>query len=139
MKRIKIHCSYCGALAIKRPASYVYGKSAEKGLQLYVCSSYPMCDSYVAAHKKSGLPMGTLANKSLRRKRIAAHKSLDNIWKHGYMTREQVYKWLQIKLNLTEPEMHIGNFNESYCNLLIFECERAYRNFKFSLKEAVKL
>lgn len=137
MKRTRIFCPYCGTLAIKRPASYVYGKSAKKGLNLYVCSCYPMCDSYVAAHKKSGLPMGTLANRSLRRKRILAHKALDKIWKHGYMTKKQVYKWLQIKLNLSESEMHIGNFNENYCNLLIFECERAYQNFKFNLKEAV--
>ena len=87
MKRVKIRCPYCGSLASKRPASFIYGKRANSDAYLYVCDKYPKCNSYVAAHKDNGLPMGTLANERLRRKRIAAHKSLDRIHKKGLKNR----------------------------------------------------
>ena len=130
IKRLKIHCPYCGSLVTKRAASYVYGKNAKPDTFLYVCDRYPACDSYVAAHTKNGLPMGTPANKTLRNKRIAAHKALDKIWKNGYMTKEQVYIWLQAKLDIPANVMHIGKLNEYYCNRIIYECNRAYRNMR---------
>ena len=130
IKRIKIHCPYCGSLVTKRAASYVYGKNAKPDTFLYVCDRYPACDSYVAAHTKSGLPMGTPANKTLRNKRIAAHKALDRIWENGYMTKEQVYIWLQAKLDMPANVMHIGKLNKYYCNRIIYECNRAYRNMR---------
>lgn len=130
IKRLKIHCPYCGSLVTKRAASYVYGKNAKPDTFLYVCDRYPACDSYVAAHTKSGLPMGTPANKTLRNKRIAAHKALDRIWKNGYMTKEQVYIWLQAKLDMPANAMHIGELDEYYCNRIIYECNRAYRNMR---------
>ena len=74
--------------------------------------------------------MGTLADKNLRKKRIAAHKALDRLWQKGYMTKEQVYIWLQSKLDMTNTEMHIGKFGEYYCNRVIYECNRAYRNLQ---------
>ena len=73
MKRVNIKCPYCGARAFLRPASVVYGERAAPGSKLYVCGNYPACDSYVAAHRTSQLPMGTLADKQLRRERQAAH------------------------------------------------------------------
>lgn len=133
MKRLKIRCPYCGSLASKRHASFVYGKDAKPDTFLYVCDRYPKCNSYVAAHKNSGLPMGTLANEKLRKKRISAHKALDRIWNKGFMTKEQVYIWLQSKLNMSAKEMHIGNFDEYYCNQIIFECNKAYRNMRLIL------
>lgn len=131
MKRFKIRCPYCGALATKHPASDVYGEKAEKDKYLYICDRYPKCDSYVAANK-NGTPMGTLANQKLRKKRIAAHKALERLLKKRIMTRNQIYIWLQAKLGLTSEEMHIGNFGEYYCNRVIYECNKAYRNIHFT-------
>ena len=129
MKRLKIRCPYCGSLATKHPASYVHGEKAEKGKFLYVCDRYPECDSYVAADK-NGLPMGTLANKKLRKKRIAAHKALERLYKNNLMTKNQIYVWLQSKFGMSSKEMHIGNFGECYCNRVIYECNQAYRNMR---------
>lgn len=133
MKRLKIRCPYCGSLASKRHASVVYGEKASKNSFLYICDRYPKCNSYVAAHRDSGLPMGTLANESLRKKRIAAHKALNKICNKGFMTKEQVYIWLQSKFSMTEKQMHIGNFDEYYCNQVIFECNKAFHNMRLIL------
>ena len=94
-----------------------------------MCDRYPECDSYVAANKH-GLPMGTLANKKLRNKRIAAHKALERLYKNNLMTKNQIYVWLQSKLGMSSKEMHIGNFGECYCNRVIYECNQAYRNMR---------
>lgn len=89
MKRVNIKCPYCGARAFLRPASVVYGERAAPGSKLYVCGNYPACDSYVAAHRTSQLPMGTLADKQLRRERQAAHAVFNQLWKSGLMSKRQ--------------------------------------------------
>lgn len=46
------------------------------------------------------------------------------------MTKEQVYIWLQAKLDMPANAMHIGELDEYYCNRIIYECNRAYRNMR---------
>ena len=84
MKKVNIKCPYCGARAFLRPASVVYGERAAPGAKLYVCARYPACDAYVAAHQATQLPMGTLANKALRRQRRTAHTAFNRLWEYGY-------------------------------------------------------
>ena len=127
-KRKQIHCPYCGAKATLRPSSAVYGDAAQTDGYLYVCDRYPKCDSYVGAHKKTKLPMGTLANGDLRNKRIQAHKAFDWMWKSGLMTKWQAYKWMQGKLDLSDEQAHIAMFSEYMCDRLIAECNKAYKN-----------
>ena len=127
-KRKQIHCPYCGAKATLRPSSAVYGDAAKTDGYLYVCDRYPKCDSYVGAHKKTKLPMGTLANGNLRNKRIQAHKAFDWMWKSGLMTKWQAHKWMQGKLDLSDEQAHIAMFSEYMCDRLIAECNKAYKN-----------
>lgn len=127
-KRKQIRCPYCGAKATLRPSSAVYGDAAKTDGYLYVCNRYPKCDSYVGAHKKTKLPMGTLANGDLRNKRIQAHKAFDWMWKSGLMTKWQAYKWMQGKLDLSDEQAHIAMFSEYMCDRLIAECNKAYAN-----------
>lgn len=90
MKQVNIKCPYCGAQALLRPASVLFGEKAiDPTAPYYVCSRYPACDSYVAAHRHSNLPMGTLADGSLRRKRIDAHAAFKQLWERGLMTKRQ--------------------------------------------------
>ena len=121
MKRVNIKCPYCGSRALLRPASVVYGeKAADPFAPYYVCARFPACDAYVAAHKRTRLPMGSLANAELRRKRIQAHAALDRLWEGGLMSKRRAYLWLQAKLGLPEREAHIGKFS-------LFRCEEVIR------------
>lgn len=132
MKKKNIYCPYCGAKASLRPTSVVYGDDAKTDGYLYVCDRYPKCDSYVGAHQRTKLPMGTLANGDLRHKRIEAHKAFDWMWKSGLMTKWQAYKWMQGKLALTDEQAHIAKFSEYMCDRLIEECNIAYANQKLA-------
>lgn len=123
MKRKIVKCPYCGAYAMRRPASVVYGESALKGDgYLYVCSRWPACDAYVSAHLKSGQPMGTLANGDLRHLRILAHRALEGFQRRNRMEKWESYLWLQDRLGLTEEQTHIAMFSEYLCGQVIEVC-----------------
>ena len=124
MKRIKLKCPYCGAMAVRRTAKDIYGAAAkDPEAKLYVCSRYPACDAYVGVHKRTGLPMGTLANGELRHKRIVAHRTFDRLWQSGLMTKWQAYKWLQAKLDLDAEHTHIAMFSDYMCEQVIALCK----------------
>lgn len=123
MKQINIKCPYCGSQAYLRPASVVYGdRTDDAGAKLYVCARYPACDAYVTAHKDTLLPMGTLADRNLRRKRMEAHAALSRLIDSGLMTRKQAYRWLQTQFGLPESEAHIAKFSELRCQKVIDLC-----------------
>ena len=126
MKKNIVKC-HCGAQAMKRPASVVHGDRA-KGEYLYICSRYPACDSYVGSHKKSLKPMGTLANKELRAKRIEAHRVFNLMWESGIMEKWQAYKWMAAKFGMHSEQAHIAKFSEYMCNELIIVCKQALQN-----------
>lgn len=125
MKRKHMKCPYCGADTVYRPAKMIYGgNTINRGAHLYVCSRWPDCDAYVYAHKNSGLPMGTLANGTLRHKRILAHKALADLQNYYGMDRSSSYLWLQVKFNLSPEQAHIGKFSEEMCEQVISKCRR---------------
>lgn len=127
MKRVNIKCPYCGSRALPRPASVICGsKAADPAAPYYVCARYPACDSYVAAHRDTRLPMGTLADSALRRKRIEAHRAFSRLWEDGLMTKRQAYLWLQAKLGLPEREAHIGKFSLFRCEEVIRLCNSCF-------------
>ena len=119
-----IHCPYCGAPAVCRPASTVYGTGTidPKGY-LYLCSNWPSCDAYVGAHRKDRRPMGTLANGELRHKRILAHRALKKLQMDRHMDKWAAYIWLQANLKLDESHAHIGMFSGQMCDQVISLCQ----------------
>lgn len=133
MKKQNIYCPYCNAPAVLRPAHMVHGAKTNKiKSYLYICSRWPECDSYVSAHQKSLQPMGTLANKTLRRKRILAHKALEQYRIQKHMEKWAVYLWLQGKLGLTEAQAHIGMFSEQMCEQVVALCRQSLSSAKYS-------
>ena len=128
MKKYQLNCPYCGAPAVCRPASAVYGNTLrQKGSYLYLCSRYPACDAYVSAHKKDRRPMGTLADGNLRHKRILAHRALENLRRERRMEKWAVYVWLQGKLKLEPEQAHIGMFPEQMCDQVISLCRESIK------------
>ena len=121
MKQVNIKCPYCGAKALLRPASMVR-RGAAPGEEVYACARYPVCDAYVAAHRDSRLPMGTLADQKLRQKRREAHLALNRLWEYGCMSKKEAYRWLQVQLGLPESEAHIAHFSEFRCEQVIRLC-----------------
>jgi len=61
MKQARIHCPYCGSLAMLRPASAIHGLSdISTGTYLYVCRRWPACDAYVTADRRTKQPSAPL-------------------------------------------------------------------------------
>ena len=126
-------CPYCGAQALLREGSFLFEDAYVK--HLYVCVRYPECDSYVAAHDSSKKPMGSLANATLRKKRILAHQAFDQLWKGSVgnapiFSRKQAYNWLNDKLGGLSGHIHIGGIGEGMCDMVIQEAQRVIRNHK---------
>lgn len=133
MKKQQIYCPYCNAPAFLRPAYTVHSvKTINSKSYVYLCSRWPKCDSYVSAHQKSRQPMGTLADKTLRRKRILAHRALEQYRVQNHMEKWAVYLWLQGKLGLTETQTHIGMFSEQMCEQVIRLCKQSRSSAKYS-------
>jgi len=128
LKKNIVKC-HCGARAMLRPASVVHGDKA-KNEYLYICSRYPACDSYVGVHKKTLKPLGTLADKALRIKRIETHKAFNQLWESGLMKKWQAYKWMEAKFGLNSQQAHIAKFSEYMCNELIALCENSFKKNK---------
>ncbi len=127
MKRQTIRCPYCGSPAILKDASYVYGHHSSGG-KVYVCSHYPACDSYVGVHQGTSLPKGSLANRTLRKKRIQAHQIFDQLWRKGSFSREEAYRWIGDRFYLQTRQAHIGNFSDYMCDQLIQEASKVLQN-----------
>ena len=130
-KKKPVKC-FCGRTAVLRKACEIK-KGADPDLYLYVCSGYPECDSYVRVHKGTQVPMGTLANKELRRMRILAHQSFDRIWKNNILSRNAAYKWLCTVTGLDRDQAHISLFGEYLCTQVIAECEKVLKNHRLKV------
>ena len=125
MKRINMKCPYCGARAVLRPAAAIgKTKPCYEGQRFYVCARYPVCDSYVAAHRRSGLPMGTLADSNLRWLRRDAHAALERFCRERGMSRSGGYQWLGEQLGIPAEDAHIGKFSEFRCKAVLQMCRQ---------------
>lgn len=118
-KGIEVVCDYCGSSAKLIDSKVVYGRSYGN---IYLCSAYPNCDSYVGVHKGDNWPKGRLANAELRELKKKAHNVFDKIWRNGELTRVEAYKLLQTKMKLKKFQTHIGEFNIAQCNEAILIC-----------------
>lgn len=113
-----IKCPYCGQQAtLKRardlPSSVVGFVSWTRKNNAYVwyCDR---CDAWVVA-RKNFKPMGKLANKELREMRYKLHLRFDELWKRGYLERNEAYDLLAKTIGIDRKACHIGNFNEGQC------------------------
>ncbi len=114
-----MRCPYCGSTVIYRSADGIYNEN-NNHVMLYVCSKYPECDSYVRVHEGTTRPVGTMANSDLRALRDKTHKQFDRLYKNGFMSKSDAYRWLADILHTTMSEAHIGFLDEKSC-LMVME------------------
>lgn len=124
-------CPYCGSHSVLRSADGIYRRN-DRDAMLYVCSRYPVCDSYVRVQPGTKIPVGTMANRELRALRNEAHHYFDQLHKRGLMEKEDAYQWLAAVLAAPMGQAHIGNLGEYYCRQAIEESKKVLnsRNFQ---------
>lgn len=117
MKPQNVICPYCGRQAEFIDSTYVYARSYG---MIYCCKP---CKAWVGVHRGTTKPLGRLANKELRGRKIAAHNAFDKLWRGGGISRNQAYKWLAEQLGITPRECHIGMFDVEQCNRVVEICK----------------
>lgn len=111
---IPTNCRYCGGSVILCDSSTVYrGKSYGN---IYICVR---CRAYVGANKKTGEPIGTLADAPLREKRKQARAAVEAWCRAEEIDRINTYKWLAEMLGLPVKETNIGLFEADACDQVI--------------------
>jgi hypothetical protein len=129
-----MRCPYCGSIVHLRSADGIY-KNNGSDVQLYVCSKYPECDSYVRVHPGTTVPVGSLANAKLRTLRATAHRHYDKLHESGIMTKKEAYSWLAFMLQSPMSQAHIGYQSEYYCNRIVEESDKLIGNLKWKLNK----
>ena len=127
-------CPYCGSHSVLRSADGIY-RNNDKNTMLYVCSRYPVCDSYVRVHPGTKIPMGTMADRQLRALRNEAHRNFDQLHKKGLMSKEEAYHWLASILAAPLGQAHIGYLGEYYCRQVIEASKQQLENAKRRLND----
>lgn len=108
-----MNCPYCNAEMKLTDGSEVYGRSFGN---MYVCSNFPDCDTYIGCYKGTEIPLGIPANAETRKARMQLHGVFDRIWKTRKMTRNGAYQVLATLLDIDEDDCHIANFDKFTCD-----------------------
>ena len=81
-------------------------------LPFWICDA---CGNFVGCHHKTAnrtAPLGCIATKEIKAKRIGIHQIMDPLWKEGKHKRSFIYKWLSDKLGYTYHTGSIKSLEE---------------------------
>lgn len=110
-------CPFCGSRVSLIDSAKIYGYSY--GF-IYLCDAFPKCDARVRCHPKTIIPMGTLADKELRKWRSLAHRKFDPLWQSSvFPSRHAAYKWLSKAMRLPLDRTHVAMFDVRQCQKAI--------------------
>lgn len=120
VSKVQPICPYCNEDAKMVSGLEIYKeKSTCSNLNFWVCWC---CDAYVGCHTRNqefGLegtePLGSLANKQLRRARMKVHIMFDPLWEVAGWGRTNSYRWLAKRLGIPLDTCHVGKFNLETC------------------------
>lgn len=110
-------CPFCNSRVSLIDSAKIFGCSY--GF-IYLCDRFPHCDARVRCHPKTIIPMGTLADKELRRWRSLVHRKFDPLWQSGvFPNRQAAYKWLSKVMRLPLERTHVAMFDKRQCQRAI--------------------
>lgn len=81
-----------------------------------VCSDRDGCDSYVGLHPYTTIPLGTLANATIREARKKVKAVFNPVWQSGRMSRGEAYAQLPKLMGIEQHECHFGWFTVERCS-----------------------
>ena len=114
-------CRYCGGKVELVENSEIYrGRSYGDWPYAYLCRP---CDAFVGLHPATDLPLGTLADKSLREARKDAKHLWQRVGSVLGLDRNQAYQWLADQMQIPKQECHFGHFDEERCALAWKVCD----------------
>jgi hypothetical protein len=117
---------FCGSRVSLIDSARVFGCSY--GF-IYLCDRFPYCDTRVRCHPKTSIPLGTLADKELRKWRSLAHRKFDPLWQCGvFFSRQAAYKWLSKVMRLPLEKTHVAMFDKRQCQRVIVLVEGFIRS-----------
>lgn len=114
----KLPCQHCGGKVVYAPNSNIYhGKSYGNGMCYYCTKCFSMC----GVHSKpndyatpSRRPLGLLATKTMRQKKMKCHELFDTVWRNKKLCKRQMcYKKLATRMGIPKKQCHFGWFNEA--------------------------
>jgi hypothetical protein len=125
---VKVVCPYCGRDAVLVKGTVIYPHRQDLySRNFWQCAP---CDAYVGTHRRNKKhklngdePLGRLANKELRREKVAAHAAFDPLWVTGAMPRRAAYEWLAAAIDVPFDECHIGLFDVDACRSVVVAVE----------------
>lgn len=107
-------CNLCNSprVALVRHET-VYGRAYGDWPFLYACRD---CGAYVGLHKFTDIPLGTLADKTLREARQTSKMAFHKLVELKFLTsRTAGYKWLAGKMKIPPKVCHFGFFSQEQC------------------------
>jgi hypothetical protein len=127
-------CPYCGSSAKLVDSTVIYRSAGDYGWS-WVCERFPKCNAYVGCHPGTKKPLGRLADKELRKAKMAAHAAFDRLWKAKIALGSQKkrargagYQWLADQLGIPADQCHIGMFDAETCRRVVEICKPYLRS-----------
>ncbi len=127
-------CPFCNSRVSLIDSAKVFG--CDYGF-IYLCDRFPHCDARVRCHPKTIIPMGTLADKELRKWRSLVHRKFDPLWRSGvFSNRQAAYKWLSKVMRLPLEKTHVAMFDIRQCQRAI-ACVEVFTRSRRSIKTKI--
>ena len=118
-----LSCPYCKCETVLVSDKEIYGKNSNYGGMYYRCLQN--FNRYVGTCSDNKTSLGRIANKELRKRKMAGHKAFDPLWKIEptfFKSQAKAYEWLSIQMNLDLDKTHFGMFTIELCNEAIILC-----------------
>lgn len=112
-------CRYCHGPVELVSNDLIYGRLYGDWPYAYRCTP---CDAHVGLHPNTDLPLGILANYTLRRAKSEAKQVWQRLSRLKGWKRREAYVWLAQALEIPKSECHFGHFDEHRCGLALSVC-----------------